>query len=152
MDITVALDGSLERNLVFPPGDDMTLSLTVYALDGDTTPLAVTNPQLSTGGGGYFPIGSQFTITCGLGRTPYRIAVDIAGVTTTVAYGYIESPYPCAWSYNCCLCYDGCLFPAVIPTMQATNVLVSDSGGYFTADNAEDILAEIAVRLQAGGL
>lgn len=150
MQITVALNGGLERNLVFAPGDDMTINLTVYAVDGDTSPLAVTNPQLATGGGGLFPIGSQFTVQC-VGRTPYRLAVDIAGVTTTVAYGYIESPYPYAYNWSCGFCCDG-IFPPIISTTQAANVLVSDSGQYFIGQSAEDVFQEIGARLKAHGI
>ena len=150
MDIVTALDGSLERNLTFTPGDDMTINLTVYAHDGDTTPIVTTNPQLSTGGGAYFPIGSQFTVSC-VGRTPYRLAVDIAGVTTTVAYGYIESPFPYTYSLCCNCCYDGCIFPAVIPTAQAVNVLVSDEGEFGLGDDVEAALQQLGPLLPLTG-
>lgn len=147
MDVSVALDGSKERNLILSPGDEMTVSLTVYAHDGDTAPIVVTNLQWSTGGSALFPVGSQFTVPCGLGRTPYRIVGDVNGVTTTLIYGVIESPFSCSLCWDC-----GCIFPKTITTAMATNVTVSDAGQYFVGTNVEDILQEIAVRLNAGGL
>lgn len=126
----------------------MTINLTVYALDGDTVPVVVTNLRAGTGGGGLFPVGSQFTVPCALGRTPYRIVGDVAGVTTTLVYGVIESPFACGLNWSCCCG----IFPPVITTAMAANVTVSDAGQFFVGQNVEDVLQEIAVRLRAAGI
>ncbi len=147
MNISVALDGSKQRDLIFAPGDEMTVNLTVYAHDGDTTPITVTNLQASTGGGALFPVGSQFTVPCCLGRTPYRIAGDVNGVTTTLVFGILEAPFSCDICWDCCG-----IFPANIATAMAANVTVSDAGQYYTGTNVEDVLQEIAVRLRAHGI
>lgn len=101
MQIVTALDGSLVRNLRLSPGDEVTLDLTVYEHDGDTSPLAYTDPQMSVGGGSLYPIGTEFTVSLTLGRTPYQLAVQIDGVTTTVAYGIIETTMPGSCSIVC---------------------------------------------------
>lgn len=101
MNITVALDGSLVRNLQFFPGDEVTINLTVYENDGDTSALTYTNPQMSVGSGDLYPIGTEFTIPLDIGRTSYRLAVEIGGVITTVAYGYIETAVAGSCSVVC---------------------------------------------------
>jgi len=144
MDIVVALNGSKERNLSFAPGDEVTLNLIVYAQDGDTTPITPTNFYWSTGGGSFLPVGSQFSFPC-VNRTPYSIAADIAGVRTTLVYGIIEAPF----GYRCNWYCGGDIFPPVIPTTQAVNIVVSDVGEYYVAQNVEDVLQEIGEQLQA---
>lgn len=148
MYISVALNGPKERNLTFMRGDEMTVNLIVYALDGDTVPLVVTNLQASTGDKGFFPVGSEFTVPCGLGRTRYEIVGDIAAVRTTLVYGYIEAPFDCNVCWSCC---NECIFPCTIPTTQAANVVVSDAGQYYVGQNAEDVLQEVAVNIRALG-
>jgi len=147
MDIIVALNGSLERNLTFAPGDDNTINLVVYAVDGDDTPLTVTNPQLSTGGGGLFPIGQEFQVRC-LGRTPYRLAVDIDGVTTTVAFGVIESSIGYEYFYNCCFCYNGCIFPPILPRVGFT---IATANG-FAGKSDDQIIPEVTLNTTVAGL
>lgn len=144
MDIVVALNGSKERNLSFAPGDEVTINLIVYAQDGDVDPITPTNFFWSTGGGSFFPVGQQFSFPC-VNRTPYSIAADIDGVRTTLVYGVIEAPfgYQCYWS-----CWCG-IFPPVIPTTEAANVIVQDAGEFFVGTNVEDVLREIGVQLQA---
>jgi len=138
MDIVVALNGSKERNLSFAPGDEVTLNLIVYAQDGDTTPITPTNFYWSTGGGSFLPVGSQFSFPC-VNRTPYSIAADIAGVRTTLVYGIIEAPF----GYRCSWYCGGGIFPPVIQTAQAVNVILSDVGEYYVARNVEDALDEL---------
>lgn len=89
MDIRVALNGTKRRNLELFAGDEVTLNVVVYAADGDTAPVAVTNLALRTWPDDLaLPVGSQFTVTSdNPGRHWYRIQGDIAGVTTTLAYG-----------------------------------------------------------------
>lgn len=144
MDITVTLNGSKERNLSFAPGDEVTINLIVYALDGDLVPITPTNFFWSTGGGSFLPVGQQFSFP-GVNRTPYSIAADVDGVRTTLVYGIIEAPFGCHW--NCC--YDNCMFPSVIPTVSAPNVLVQDAGEYFEGTSVEEVLQEIGEQLQA---
>ncbi len=155
MQIVVALNGSRERNLTLSPGDDVSINLVVYANDGDANPVAVTDAQISTGGGGYLPIGTQFAIPYSMGRTPYRIIGKVAGISSTLVYGYIEAvgPGKLYWGY-----WDGeAIFPPIIPTTQAANVIVSDSAGNFVATNVEDVLIELdskddQLQAQANGL
>lgn len=146
MDISVALDGGKERNLIFGAGDQATINLKVYAHDGDSTPIVVTELRWSTGGQALFPVGSQFTVPC-VGRTPYRIVGKVAGVLTTLVYGVIEVPCACNVAWDCC-----CIFPKTIITAMATNVTVSDAASYFNADNVEDVLQIIGQRLKAAGI
>lgn len=145
MDVSVALDGSKERNLIFSPGDDTTINLIVYAHDGDTDSITPTDFMWSTGGGAFFPVGQEFTFPC-VNRTRYTITALVAGVRTTLVYGVIDAPYPCfcAWYCGC----DG-IFPAIIPTGEAANIIVQDSSEYFVAKNVEDVLQEIGEQLQA---
>lgn len=97
MDISVALDGSRQRDLSFFTGDEQTLNLTVYAVDGDFEPIdpaTITTPRILTcwGNGYTIPVGTEFTVPdryCG--RVPYRLVAEVAGVTTTLAYGTLNT-------------------------------------------------------------
>lgn len=111
MQITVALDGSLVRNLSLSPGDEVTIDLAVYEHDGDADPIAYTDPQMAVGSDDLYPIGTEFTIPLDLGRTPYRLAVEIDGAVTTVAYGYIETTVPGSCSVVCGGCFPGGTIP-----------------------------------------
>jgi len=142
MDIVVALDGSKERNLSFAPGDQVTINLVVYAKDGDLEPIVPTGFYWSTGGGAFLPVGRQFSFP-GVNRTPYSIAADINGARTTLVYGIIEAPFGCQW--NWC---DRWIFPRVIPTTEAPNVLVQDFGEYFAGRSVEEVLQEIGAILK----
>lgn len=145
MDIVVALDGSKERNLSFAYGDSVTLNLVVYEQDGDLTPITPTQFYWSTGGGSFLPVGKQFSFP-GVNRTTYSIAADIGGVRTTLVYGIIEAPFGCQWNWG-----DRWIFPKVIPTTEAPNVLVQDFGEYFAGRSVEEVLQEIGAILRNGG-
>lgn len=91
MDLAIALDGPRRRDIEVFAGDEVTLNVAVYAVDGDLSPVVVTNLVMSTTpsyGSFTIPVGVQYTVSdeqCG--RHWYWIKGDIAGVTTTVAYG-----------------------------------------------------------------
>lgn len=145
MDIVVALDGSKERNLSFAYGDSVILNLVVYEHDGDLTPITPTQFYWSTGGGSFLPVGKQFSFP-GVNRTTYSIAADIGGVRTTLVCGIIEAPFGCQWNWG-----DRWIFPKVIPTTEAPNVLVQDFGEYFAGRSLEEVLQEIGAILRNGG-
>ena len=94
MDIIVALDGLKRRNLKLFAGDEVTLNVVAYATDGSSTPLAVTALALTTCPDDLtIPVGVQFVVpddACCPGRRSYSLKGDIAGVTTTLAYGVLE--------------------------------------------------------------
>lgn len=92
--ITVALDQpNRRRDLKLAAGDDTTLSVVVYAVDGDPSPVAVTNLTFT---GNYYnditiPLGAPFTVPDNTpGRRWYRIKGDIGGLTTTLCYGILQ--------------------------------------------------------------
>lgn len=91
MQISIALDGPRIRNLRMFAGDELTLSVVVYARDGDASPVAVTNLSMSSWPEDFtFPLGSQFVVPSDWpGRRWYRIRGEIAGVLTTLAYGWV---------------------------------------------------------------
>jgi hypothetical protein len=95
MQITVALDGPKQRDLVFYQGDTLSLSVLVYAHDGDSVPAEVENARIVTDDYAEesFPVGSEFTVpyVCGR-RVAYRLVADLFGVTYTLAYGHILQP------------------------------------------------------------
>lgn len=135
MQITTALNSSLERNLRLSPGDEVTLELTVYQNDGDASALTYTNPVMEVGGSASYPIGTEFTIPLDLGRTPYRLSVEISGVTTTVAYGVIETTMPGSCSIVC-----GC-FPS-------GSVSTSDDPSEYTWSTIPDAANRIGHRVR----
>lgn len=91
MQIRVALDGARRRDVHLAQGDEVTLSAVVYEHDGDTVPIAVTNLAfITTAGAPGFAYGTPFTVSSdSVGRNWFRLVGDIAGVTTTLAWGYI---------------------------------------------------------------
>lgn len=107
MQITVALDGSKVRNLTVSPGDEITINLTVYEHDGDTSSLAYTNPEIAVNDGNSYPVSTEFSVPLDVGRTPYRLTVEIDGDTTTVAYGYLQTDQPGSCSVVVCECIGG---------------------------------------------
>lgn len=143
MDINVALDGAKERNLVFYAGDDLSIVLKVYAHDGDITPIEVTNVRFDAPAGN-LPLGSSFTVPYNyIGRSPYRIVGDVAGITTTLAYGVLQTPG--GWPTACCWYEHGTLpaYPFGV-VGKADNITLLDAGQNFTAPvSVEGALAEL---------
>ncbi len=92
MDITVALDSPRRRDLEFYEGDDVTLNITVYALDGDTEALTVTDPYIEYGvNTSTQDAGVEFSAAF-CWRTPYKALGTIDGKRVTLAHGLITSP------------------------------------------------------------
>jgi len=95
MKITAALDGPKQRDLLFYADDEQTITVEVYARDGDTDaidPGLVTNRKILVGWGPTIPVDVEFTvphICCG--RRRYRLVADVSGVTTTLAYGVMTT-------------------------------------------------------------
>lgn len=90
--ISVALDGAKRRDIRLCQGDDVTLTVVVYEHDGDIVPVAVTDQAfVTTSGAPGFAYGTPFTVgSDSVGRSWFRLVGDIAGVTTTLAWGYIH--------------------------------------------------------------
>lgn len=100
--ISVALDGTRRRDLTFFQGDEVTISAVVYAADGDTLPIVPTDIRFVLPSSGGFTYGAQFTVSeNNIGRSWYTLVGEVAGVTTTLAYGYItvEGPYA-GWPFG----------------------------------------------------
>lgn len=95
MEISVALDGSKRRDLRLFEGDEIVLTVSVFAKDGDEEPIdpaLVTDLQISTIGpfDGSIPVGSAFTVPAGLcWRNWYTLRGNVAGISTTLACGWI---------------------------------------------------------------
>lgn len=101
--ISVALDGSKRRDLSLFQGDEVTITLTVYAADGDDTPIVPTGIRFVWPEGGGFAYGTEFTVSeNNVGRNFYRLVGEVSGVTTTLAFGYIivEGLHG-GWPYGC---------------------------------------------------
>jgi hypothetical protein len=145
MQITIALDGEKKRDLRFFAGDDMSLTIVVYAHDGDITPVTVTNVRFAAADGS-LPMDSEFVVPSNfLGRVPYRIVGEVEGVTTTLAYGVMqtEGGWPTVYCYGWC-------GPGWGIVGKAENITVLDAGGYFqTPINVEAALQELAARIAA---
>lgn len=91
MEITVALDGEKKRDLRFFAGDDMSLTIVVYAHDGDITPITVSNVRFAAADGS-LPMDAEFVVPSNFfGRVPYRIVGEVDGITTTLAYGVMQT-------------------------------------------------------------
>jgi hypothetical protein len=89
--LSIALDGSKRRDLQFFQGDEVTITVAVYAEDGDTEAVTVTDPRFVWPTDGGFAYGAEFAVSdANVGRSYYRIVGEIAGVTTTLAHGYIR--------------------------------------------------------------
>ena len=102
MQINIALDRVNKRDITLNVGDQQTLALVVYAKDGDTAPVSVTSPRIITCPVEQItiPVGSQFTVpSLHWGRTNYQLVAEVAGVTTTLAWGVLTAlgPYQYGW-------------------------------------------------------
>lgn len=141
MNISVALDGTKKRDLQFFAGDDMSIVLTVYAHDGDVTPITVTNVRFAAAGGS-LPLDTEFTVPSNyIGRAAYRIIGDVDGITTTLVYGVLQTA--CGWPLLCCGPFPGPYAWGVVG--KAENITVRDDGHYFAAPtNVEDALQSLA--------
>ncbi len=106
MDLTISLDGSRRRDIKLWAGDEVTLNVIVRTLDTDALPVVVDTPRLITREDDVaFPVGTQFTVSEDYpGRRWYWIKGEIAGVTTTLAYGVLEicggDSYPSGTDYG----------------------------------------------------
>lgn len=91
MQITLALDRDNRRDLRMFAGDEITISLVVYAEDGDNTPIVVTAPVIITTPSGLvsFPVGTPFVVPDTVDRINYRLTADVSGNTRTLCYGSI---------------------------------------------------------------
>jgi len=154
MDINVALDGTKKRDLLFYAGDDLSIVLKVYAHDGDTVPIAVTNVRFDAPAGN-LPLGTPFTVPYNyIGRSPYRIVGDVAGIVTTLAYGVLETPggWPSAYYWD----YEYGSLPAYPFGVvgKADNITVLDTDQNFTSPiSVEGALAELGeFKKEAGDL
>jgi hypothetical protein len=92
MDINIALDGPRRRNLELFAGDEVTLNVNVYTVDGDLTPIVVTALTISTNPDDLtLPVATPFTVDDNWpGRRWYWLRGEIADNVTTLAYGVIE--------------------------------------------------------------
>lgn len=92
--LSVALDRDRRRDMRLNSGDQDTINITVYAKDGDQTPLVVTDLRLDSRpyvGSYSLPVGSPFTVPDAYGgRRGYRITGLVGGARTTLAYGYLD--------------------------------------------------------------
>lgn len=87
--ISVALDGSKRRDIRLFQGDTVTITLTVYQHDGDTTPITPSGIRFVDTEGG-FSYGTPFAVSENdVGRHWYRLVGEVSGVTTTLCFGYI---------------------------------------------------------------
>lgn len=101
--ISVALDGSKRRDLRLFQGDTATITVAVYAKDGDSEPLTVSAPRFVDTDGAGFAYGDAFAVSENdVGRRWYRLVGEIDGATTTLAFGYItvEGSHE-GWPYGC---------------------------------------------------
>ena len=91
MEITLALDRDNRRDLRMFAGDEITISLVVYAVDGDNTPITVTAPLVITTPSGLvsIPVGTPFVVPDTVDRIKYRLTADVSGDTRTLCCGTI---------------------------------------------------------------
>lgn len=139
MELTVALDGEKKRDLRFFAGDDMSLTIVVYAHDGDVSPIAVTNVRFAAADGS-LPMGSEFVVPSNFfGRVPYRIVGEVADITTTLAYGVMQTEG--GWPSLFCWCAGPWPYGVV---GKAENITVLDAHQNFNAPgNVESALEEL---------
>lgn len=91
MEITVALDGEKKRDLRFFAGDDMSLTIVVYAHDGDVSPVTVTNVRFASADSS-LPMDAEFVVPSNFfGRVPYRIVGEVEDITTTLCFGVMQT-------------------------------------------------------------
>lgn len=151
MEISVAIDGTKKRDLIFYQGDDLSIVLKVYAHDGDDTPIVVENVRFDAPAG-TVPMGVPFTVPYNyIGRSPYRIVGDVAGITTTLAIGIIQTPG--GWPSVCCWGYGNFPFPWGV-VGKADNITVLDEAQNFSSPiSVEGALAELGeFKKEAGDL
>lgn len=109
MDIAVALDRpSSRRDLMLNVGDEETIALAVYRVDGDGVPLTseVANaafvfcPEV----GMTIPVGAPFTVPDTYDRVTYRLTADIDGSKRTLCSGVLwirgGQQWPYRWDYG----------------------------------------------------
>lgn len=139
MEITVALDGEKKRDLRFFAGDDMSLTIVVYAHDGDITPITVSNVRFAAADGS-LPMDSEFVVPSNfLGRAPYRIVGDVDGIATTLCYGvmWTDGGWPCVYCWGYC-------GPGWGVVGKAENITILDEEQNFESPaNVESALAEL---------
>lgn len=141
MQITVALDGEKKRDLRFFAGDDMSLTIVVYEHDGDTTPIAVTNVRFAAADG-ELPMDSEFVVPSNFfGRVNYRVVGEVEDITTTLAYGVMQTEG--GWPSLFCWCSGPWPYGVV---GKAENITVLDAGNYF----AHPLNVEMAIQQLAG--
>jgi hypothetical protein len=127
MEITVALDGEKKRDLRFFAGDDMSLTIVVYDHDGDVSPIVVSNVRFAAADGS-LPMDSEFVVPSNFfGRVPYRIVGEVEDITTTLAYGVMQTEG--GWPSLFCWC-SGSPWPYGI-VGKADNITVLDAHANF---------------------
>jgi hypothetical protein len=127
MEITVALDGEKKRDLRFFSGDDMSLTIVVYEHDGDVSPIVVSNVRFAAADGS-LPMDSEFVVPSNFfGRVPYRIVGEVEDITTTLAYGVMQTEG--GWPSLFCWC-SGSPWPYGI-VGKADNITVLDAHANF---------------------
>lgn len=127
MEITVALDGEKKRDLRFFAGDDMSLTIVVYEHDGDVSPIVVSNVRFAAADGS-LPMDSEFVVPSNFfGRVPYRIVGEVEDITTTLAYGVMQTEG--GWPSLFCWC-SGSPWPYGI-VGKADNITVLDAHANF---------------------
>lgn len=101
MEISLALNRDNRRDLRFFAGDEQTITLAVYAEDGDDTPITVTNPLIVTAPAASvsFPVDVEFTVPDDCERVAYRLTADVDGVKRTLCYGMIVVQGAHSWPY-----------------------------------------------------
>lgn len=94
MNVSIALDRpSSRRDLALNVGDAENITLTVYRVDGDdtplttevTSPLIVFDPEVSM----TIPVGSDFTVPDSYERARYRLTALIDGDRRTLCSGVL---------------------------------------------------------------
>lgn len=147
MELTVALDGEKKRDLRFFAGDDMSLTIVVYAHDGDINPITVTNVRFAAAEGS-LPMGSEFVVPLNFfGRVPYRIVGEVADITTTLAYGVMQTEG--GWPSLFCWCAGPWPYGVV---GKSGNITVLDEHQNFESPaNVESALEELGDFKKATG-
>lgn len=143
--ISVALNGEKKRDLEFFSGDDLGITLVVYANDGDVVPITPTNIQFVSADWS-FNSGAIFTVPENyIGRTSYRIIGDVSGMSTTLVYGILTTDAGWPWISG--------FGPGLGPYWgtKAENITILDTGNYFTGDEVEEALQQIGASLSGIG-
>ena len=104
MDIAVALNRQNRRDITLNAGDTENIALTVYAVDGDDTPLTteVTDAAMNfcQGISMTIPVGSGFTVPDSYDRVAYTLTADIDGARRTLCSGVLWVKGATAWPYS----------------------------------------------------